>query len=328
MARPLRLEYPGALWHITSRGNEQHDIVRDDTDRLKFLGYLARAVERFGWILHAYCLMSNHFHLVIETPQCTLSRGMHWLNGCYAQAFNRRHDRKGHLFQGRFKGILVDSNEYFLELCRYVVLNPVRAGMVPSPEQYEWSSYRPTAGLAPVPAWLSVDPLLSRLGRDPSKARSVYRELVCDGLRVPSPWEKLSGQMYLGGTSFLRFIQDKIDEQERSDEHPRAMREIGCPSLDELTAAVARTFETPVDAILSAHGGPARTALAHLGWHQGRLRLGQIGHRLGLRSAGHVSTLIRRSSEMVECDAAYRDRLEACRAQFHRPPPPSVVARL
>jgi REP element-mobilizing transposase RayT len=130
MSRPLRLEYPGSLWHVTVRGNGRQDVFRDDRDRQFLLELLGDCVNRFAWILPAYVLMSNHFHLVNELTSETLSRGMQWLNGTYSQAFNRRHERVGHLFQGRFKAFLIEKEAYFLEVLRYVVLNPVRAGMV------------------------------------------------------------------------------------------------------------------------------------------------------------------------------------------------------
>jgi putative transposase len=125
MARPLRIEFPGALYHVTARGNARQDIFLDDEDRQRFLGVLARGVSRFHLLLHAYCLMENHFHLVVETPEANLSKAMRQLNGVYTQAFNRRHKRVGHVLQGRFKAIVVDRDSYLLELCRYVVLNPV-----------------------------------------------------------------------------------------------------------------------------------------------------------------------------------------------------------
>lgn len=150
MSRPIRLEYPGAVYHVTVRGNEKRKIFCDDSDRILLLDLLGKAVDRFGWILTAYGLMPNHFHLVMELISANLSRGMQWLNGTYAQAFNRRHDRVGHLFQGRFKAFLVDKENYMLEVLRYVVLNPVRAKMVSRPEDYAWSSHRATVGEAPV----------------------------------------------------------------------------------------------------------------------------------------------------------------------------------
>jgi putative transposase len=160
MARPLRIEFPGAVYHVTSRGNERRNIVRDDRDREMFVILLARVVARFGLRLFAWTLMSNHYHLFLRTPEPNLSRAMHMLNQLYAEYFNWRHRRVGHLFQGRFKAFLVDSEEYFREVARYVVLNPVRAGMRKTPGGYKWSSYRATAGLEEAPEWLAVDELL------------------------------------------------------------------------------------------------------------------------------------------------------------------------
>jgi putative transposase len=162
MARPLRIEFAGALYHLTSRGDRREAIYEDDEDRQRFLDVLAEVVERYNWICHAYCLMTNHYHLVAETVEGNLSQGMRHFNGVYTQASNRRHSRTGHLFQGRFKGILVDRDVYLLELTRYVVLNPVRAQMVEAPEHWPWSSYRAMIGSAPAPPWLAVDGLLSQ----------------------------------------------------------------------------------------------------------------------------------------------------------------------
>ena len=157
MARPLRLEFPGAIYHVTARGNARNAIFLDDEGRALFLGCLGEVVARLGWRCHAYCLMDNHYHLLIETPEGNLSRGMRQLNGVYTQCFNRRHGRVGHVFQGRFKAIVVDRDSYLLELCRYVALNPIRAAMVAQIEHYAWSSYPATMGLAECPAWLETD---------------------------------------------------------------------------------------------------------------------------------------------------------------------------
>jgi len=162
MARPLRIEFSGALYHVTSRGDRREAIFEDDEDRDMFLSTLAEVVERFNWVCHAYCLMTNHYHLVIETPDANLSRGMRQLNGVFTQASNRRHSRTGHLLQGRFKGILVDKGDYLLELTRYVVLNPVRARMVKQPGDWPWSSFRAMVGEVPAPKWLATDGLLVR----------------------------------------------------------------------------------------------------------------------------------------------------------------------
>ena len=139
MARPLRIEFPGAVYHVTSRGNERKAVFRDDQDRKMFLDTLKGVTLRYNWLCHAYCLMENHYHLLIDTPDGNLSIGMRQLNGIYTQRFNKRHGRVGHLFQGRFKAVLVRKDSHLLEACRYVVLNPVRAGRVQRPEEWIWS---------------------------------------------------------------------------------------------------------------------------------------------------------------------------------------------
>jgi len=146
MSRPLRIEFPGAFYHVTSRGNERKAIFYSDGDRLIFSDVLADVCRRFNWIVHAYCQMDNHYHLLVETPDGNLSKGMRHLNGVYTQRFNRKQNRIGHVFQGRYKAILVDKDSYLLELARYIVLNPVRARMLRSAEDWPWSSYRATAG--------------------------------------------------------------------------------------------------------------------------------------------------------------------------------------
>ena len=192
MARPLRLEYAGALYHVTARGNARQDIFLDDDDRQRFLGVLDRVVSRFHLLLHAYCLMDNHFHLVVETPEANLSKAMRQLNGVYTQVFNRRHRRVGHVLQGRFKAIVVEREGYLLELCRYVVLNPVRAGLIRQPNTYPWSSYRATAGLASAPACLTVDWLLSQFGRQRSAATFSCKRRYSATVRLSSSNPMLS----------------------------------------------------------------------------------------------------------------------------------------
>lgn len=144
MARPLRIEYPGAIYHLTARGNARASIFRDDTDRLEFLVIIGNLTEQFNWCCHGYCLMGNHYHLLVETPDANLSAGMRQLGGIYTQRFNRRHNEVGHLFQGRYKSILIEKENYLLELSRYIVLNPVRAKIVADPADYSWSSYAAT----------------------------------------------------------------------------------------------------------------------------------------------------------------------------------------
>jgi putative transposase len=151
MARPLRLEFEGALYHVTSRGDRREPIFEDDTDRRRLLEIVEQGMERFDAVVFAYCLMDNHYHFVLHTHQPNLSRLMRHINGVYTQAYNRRHRKVGHLFQGRFKAVLVDKDAYLLEVCRYVDLNPVRAGMVRRPQDWTWSSYRAHTGKVDAP---------------------------------------------------------------------------------------------------------------------------------------------------------------------------------
>ena len=224
MARPLRLEFEGALYHVTSRGDRREDIYEDDTDRADFLAVLGEVCSQHNWTCHAYCLMSNHYHLLVETPDGNLSRGMRQLNGVYTQHFNRRHGYVGHLFQGRYKAILVDKNEYLLELARYIVLNPVRAGMVRSARDWRWSSYRATAGQAKAPEWLNTEWLLAAFGRRKGRAMEAYRRFVAEGKNQPSPWQSLRNQVFLGDERFVERMQRRIDKEKALSEIPMSQR--------------------------------------------------------------------------------------------------------
>ncbi len=237
MTRPLRLEYSGAIHHVTSRGNAQAAIFLDDEDRESFLVVLSECIGRFGWICHAYCLMDNHYHLVIETPIANLSAGMRQLNGVYTQRFNRRHGRVGHVFQGRFKAILVERDSYLQELCRYVVLNPVRAKMVVEVSQYAWSSYLPTVGETPTPPWLQTEWVLSQFGNGRAVVQRGYRDFVAEGVGSTSPWGKLKGQVLLGCDHFVNDLQPLLDATRGFGEIPRSQRLINRPTLEVLFAA-------------------------------------------------------------------------------------------
>ncbi|WP_341327252.1 transposase [Methylotuvimicrobium sp. KM2] len=197
MTRPLRLEFAGALYHVTSRGDRREDIYLDDEDREAWLEVMDDVCGRFNWVVHAYCQMSNHYHLLMETVDGNLSKGMRHLNGVYTQRFNRRHGMVGHLYQGRYKAILVQKESYLLELIRYIVLNPLRAGMVGNPEDWPWSSYRSMIGEATVPKWLDVDWLLSQFGSDRKSAIESCRRFVSDGKGLPSPLAQTRHQLLL-----------------------------------------------------------------------------------------------------------------------------------
>ena len=234
MARPLRIEYPHALYHVTSRGNARKKIFRDDHDREKILDVLASVVKRYHWICHAYCLMDNHYHLLIETPEANLSKGMRQFNGVYTQAYNIRHRRPGHIFQGRFKGILVEKESYLLELCRYVVLNPVRAKRVNKPEAWKWSSYRATVGLNTVPSYLTIDWVVSQFSSQKTIAQQRYKAFVMEGLQVKSPWGDLQGQIILGEEGFVKRFSGILAEKEGIKEIPRLQRYANRADLSDI----------------------------------------------------------------------------------------------
>lgn len=223
MSRPLRLQFPGALYHLTSRGDGGEAIFRDETDREILLAVLARVISEMRWKCPAYCLMGNHYHLLIETPEPNLSRGMRHLNGIYTQRFNRRHARTGHVFQGRFHAVLVDRDAYLLQAARYVVLNPVRAGLVARPEAWKWSSYRATAGLRHAPGWLTTGAVLGLFACDLPVARQRYVEFVGRGMRGSRLWDQLAQPGILGSEEFASRVLS--GEAARSaGEIPRAER--------------------------------------------------------------------------------------------------------
>jgi putative transposase len=238
MARPLRLEFAGALYHITARGNAKQEIFLDDDDRTKFLSLLGQEVHQLRWKCYSYCLMDNHYHLVIETPEGNLVSGAKRLHGVYSQWFNRRHGRVGHLFQGRYKSIIVDKEEYLLELCRYVVLNPVRAGIVSQPGDWKWSSYLPTMGLADRPEWLDTELILEHFGPYCAQRRRLYKQFVAEGVNTPSPWNHIRGQIWLGRKTYLEKIEKWI-AMDRVEEVPRTQLRPTRPTKTEILGFVA-----------------------------------------------------------------------------------------
>ncbi len=235
MARPLRIEFEGALYHVTSRGDRREAIYEDDADRAQFIEVLGQVATDFNWVVHAWCLMTNHYHLMVETPDGNLSKGMRQLNGVFTQYSNRRHRRTGHLFQGRYKAILVDRDSYLLELARHVVLNPVRARMKKDPGAWPWSSYRAMVGAAPAPPWLATDGLLAAFGRRRAEARRRYMKFVADGVGAEPIWTHLNRQVFLGDNEFVCRMQAYVDLDDEVNV-PRAHRRPPPPSLEAIAA--------------------------------------------------------------------------------------------
>jgi len=276
MARPLRIEYPGAFYHITARGNEQKDIFRDDKDRERFLQYLETAAGRYQAVIHVYCLMGNHYHLLLSTPEGNLSQIMRHINGGYTTWFNKRHNRYGHLFQGRYKAILVDADPYAGELSRYIHLNPVRAGMVRQPDHYQWSSYSSYSGKAKPPRWLTADWLLQYFGKKPSDAKKAYVLFVSAALgnSEEDPLREATSTLILGKADFMADIREKYLGKKKGKKEIPALRQIRKTSLEAIIEAVGQEFKQQPEL--------ARKAAIHLSHRYSGRPLREIGNMFGI----------------------------------------------
>ena len=272
------MEYAGALYHVTSRGDRREDIYRDDEDREEWLAVLSQACERFNWVLHAWCQMTNHYHLLVETIDGNLSRGMRHLNGVYTQRYNRRHGEVGHLYQGRYKAILVQKENYLQELTRYVVLNPLRAGMVEKLEQWPWSSYPATIGLTKAPEWLDTDWLLNQFGRRRSRAKSAFRQFIMDGRGIPSPLKLTRHQLLLGDDNFVA-------------QHIKAQR---AESLRDLSNTQRRTFTLTLNEYRQRY--EKRDEAMAKAYYSGNYTMKEIGEHFGFHTVT-VGRAIRKYEE-------------------------------
>lgn len=311
MARPLRLEFAGALYHLTARGNVRADIFADNEDRRVFLELLGKEISQQRWRCYAYCLMDNHYHLLIETPEPNLVGGMRRLNGVYTQAFNHRHGRVGHVLQGRYKSILVDKDSYGLELSRYIVLNPVRVGMVRRVEDWAWSSYQATAGDVASPAWLDADWVLSQLGgRNPA---ATYERFVRQGIGGDSPWEQIKGQIWLGNEAFLKRMERLADGKPLTNV-PRAQRHPARPSAEAVTAQVLSAYRIEGQkALRSRKHQEAFQAWAYLLRRASNLPLQEVAKRCQV-SPSRISK-IQRIIETGNVSATLRQLLARCKVK-------------
>lgn len=263
MARPLRLEYAGALYHVTSQGDHREDIYWNEDDRADWLEVLGTVCDRFNWVVHAWCQMTNHYHLLVETMDGNLSRGMRQLNGLYTQRFNRRHSMVGHLFQGRYKAILAQKEAYLLELARYVVLNPLRAQLAKALEDWRWSSYPCLMGQAAAPKWLDSDWLLSQFGSERTQAIAGYRQFVLAGNGLSSPMQAIRHQLILGDDAFVERCRH-VNKPEALREVSKAHRRSLAPPLDEYQRCYSNKDEAMAQAYLSG-----AYTMAEIGRHFG-----------------------------------------------------------
>lgn len=307
MARPLRIAYPGAFYHVTSRGNEKKDVFKSRRDREKFIEYLASAKQRYEAVIHAYCLMSNHYHLLIETPAGNLSQIMQHINSAYTTYFNIKRKRAGHLFQGRYKAILVEADEYATELSRYIHLNPVRAGMVPKPEDFPWSSYRSYVGQDNGPEWLKKEFIHGYFDKKIADARRKYRSFVEEiiGAEYESPLKGTFGTAILGTTGFVEMVTaTHLVTREVERDVPALRQFTARPTLEKIQAAV--------NTVINSDEKLARQACMYLCHRHSGEKLRAIGELFGVRESAvtEASRLFPRKMQKDETLGEVIDRIK------------------
>ncbi|OGP54097.1 MAG: hypothetical protein A2Y65_12805 [Deltaproteobacteria bacterium RBG_13_52_11] len=311
MARPLRIEFPNAFYHVTSRGNERKTIFRGTGDRERFLSYLESAHHRYGAILHVFCLMDNHYHLLLETPRGNLSRILHHINGAYTTYFNIKYGRSGHLFQGRFKAILVEKDSYSEELSRYIHLNPVRAGLVKNPSEYRWSSYQYYIGGQRELEWLKTAFILGYFGGHGRSAYRKYRQFVEEGIatKLKDPLGDVIASTFLGGEAFIRMIREEYLEERKIDRR-------NIPSAKEiLRGFTPAEIEDAVAKIIEKDQTLYRKLCIHLSHQLSGWSLEELGAHFGMKGAA-VSQSSRRLKKMIEGDKSMGKLLERIRKEL------------
>jgi putative transposase len=345
MARPLRIDRVDGRYHASSRGNERKAIYRDDRDRTHFLELLSELRERFGVQVQAYVLMENHFHLLVETPEANLSRAMQWLNVSYSLWFNRRHDRVGHLFQGRFKAVLVENLGGWQQIARYVHLNPVRItimglgkqhraaarlgfGEKPSPEivaqrlrllrEWRWSSYRAYAGYSAAPEWLVQDPLRGSCGgRTDQERRARLREFTEQPVRLGTmekPWDRLIAGIVLGSEKFAQSIRQQLRGNSREQAQVKQLSRAA--TWEETLQAVERAKGEPWKDFCQRHGDWGRDATLWLARRFGRLKLAELGERAGGMDYAAVGQALARFGRRLNREHRLRKTLARIQSQL------------
>ena len=304
MARPLRITFPGAFYHITSRGNERKVVFKSKGDREKFLEYLESATQRYNALIHTYCMMDNHYHLLLETPSANLPQIMRHINGAYTTYFNIKRRRSGHLFQGRYKAILVEVDAYAKELSRYIHLNPVRAGMVDKPEAYQWSSYRYYIEKGKTPEWLHRPMVLGYFGEKESIAQKRYQCFVnaLVGHEYESPLKDVVSSTILGTADFISYIEGTFLSDKKPDKELPALKELARQaSMQDILDAVDKSFVNEAKL--------ARNVKIYLCKEYTAEKLKDLGIHFGIGESG-VSQAGRRVSQWMQKDKNLRRRIE------------------
>ncbi len=315
MTRPLRLEFPGAFYHIVNRGNAQGKIFLNNRDREKFLEYLRDSVDRFSLIVHAYCLMDNHYHLIVETPEANISRALQWLNVSYAVYFNKKRNRIGHVFQGRFKALVVNADEYLQILSRYIHLNPMRAKVVQQPENYRWSSYNAFVGNIEAPEWLETTYVLSTFQKTRKQAMHLYKKFCedVDPQSLENPSKNAVQGFILGNDRFVKSIQEKlILTNADENEIPQLRRLKLRPAVEEIVAEVGKEFAWKTADILRAgkKGNTAREAAIYLSCFHTGLTGKEIGNYYGQISGARVAMILKKIKIKFVTDKQFNKKIK------------------
>jgi REP element-mobilizing transposase RayT len=321
MARPLRVEYPGAYYHVINRGNNQEKIFLNDRDKQKFLEYLGKANERFSVIIHTYCLMSNHFHLLVQTPEPNLSRAMQWINVSYATYFNRKRGRCGHLFQGRFKAILIDADGYLKHLSRYIHVNPVRAKIVSTPSKYQWSSYSAYIGKEKAPQFLKTDWLLSHFGKSKKEAKRNYKAFVerADIRTLENPHKQLTEGFILGDLDFVNWVKEAfLSKRPEDKEIPQLMKLKPKVQIEAIVDAVSEDFACSEKQILvkGRKKNKAREVAIHLARDLSGMSCKDLGLYFGGVSGALITIMSNRIAQEIEKNRRFKHRIEMIKTQI------------
>jgi REP element-mobilizing transposase RayT len=321
VARPLRIEYEGALYHVTSRGNEKRKVFFSRKDYEKFKEYLANAIEKFGFVLHGYVLMTNHYHLIIETPEKNLSKIMHYVNSSYTTYTNVKRKRNGHLFQGRFKAIVVDRDSYLLELSRYLHLNPVRANMAEKPEDYPYSSYGCFAA-STGDKLVTTRTILEMISSNPAMAREKYISFVesAMGEEIESPFKKVYGGIILGNVNFVKGVLGKIEDDQLEKEETSNRRSLRASRLpEEVISAICTHYGIAPEEISSVGKSDVRKICLYLLKKHTSAANREIGEVLG----GMGATAVAKAYQRFTDDLANDPRLNKWLNEF-----PEVMSRV
>lgn len=321
MARPLRVEYPGAFYHVINRGNSHEKLYNSPRDYIKFLQYLEKAAERFAVTVHTYCLMDSHYHLLLETAEPNLSATMQWLNVSYATYFNHKHNRNGHLFQGRFKAILIDAENYLKHLSRYIHLNPVRAKIIDTPEQYRWSSYSAFMGKQKSPKFLKTDWLLSNFGSNIKKARKNYKEFIegIDINTVKDPSEQLEGGFILGDIDFVNWVKETfLSKRDDEKEIPQLKKLKPRVAPEIIVDQVSKAFNSEAEKIRKKglKRNKAREVAIYLSRDLGGISCSDLGVFFGGVSGALITMMEKRIAEEITRNPRLKHKIEKIKKEI------------